>query len=333
MARARLRLVAALAGLVALGGCSGDDASTTPRADDSPSASVSLPAAQPVDDRVQATIPITGGPDWLATDGRYVYVKRDNGVVSAVDPATNREAWSVSTGSALCQGVGAGFGAIWVCAANDSTGNDDVMRIDVATRKVVATIAAAKNTTSGRIVIGSDRVWVVGAGADSTLVGIDPTTNAVVDRIPLDALVYEIAADQNEVWAVSSADGELLRVDPKAGEVSDRFAVSDEPSALALGELVWVSGKSTTVGLDRANGEEVHEVPVGAGPEGALAIGSDELWVRSADPLLTRIEPATGAVTDRLTSTAVSSVGDVLSAFGSVWTSGSDDDVVIRVAP
>ena len=48
--------------------------------------------------------------------------------------------------------------------------------------------------------------------------------------------------------------------------------------------------------------------------------------------MLTRVDVATGTVAERLTLPTVTSIGDVLVAFGSVWTSGSEDDVVLRIA-
>ncbi len=317
-----------IAGVLVVGGCGGSD--PKPRASATPSAS--LPAAVPAGSRVQATLSLDGGPDWMATDGQYVFVKRDSGLVTAIDPKSGRVAFTVPVPTALCQGVGAGFGSVWTCAANQAAGSDDVVRIDPRTKRITATVTAGKSESSGRIVTGHGRVWVVSAAAPTELLGIDPATNQVVDRIPLGVVVNVIAVDDSGVWAVSTHSGQVLRIDPVKGAVADRYEGFERPVAIAPGERIWVALGSSTVALDRATGTVAVTVPVGVGTDGALSLGEGALWIRSKDPVLTRVDVATGTVAERLTLPTVTSIGDVLVAFGSVWTSGSEDDVVLRIA-
>src|SRR4051794_40673170 len=93
--------VAVLA-LMASAGCSG---SSGPAAAPASAAAV---RTVPLADRQIARFALTGQPDWLAADARYLYVKEDSGDVVAIDPRDNRIAWRVTTSSTLCQGLGVG---------------------------------------------------------------------------------------------------------------------------------------------------------------------------------------------------------------------------------
>jgi hypothetical protein len=77
--------------------------------EDRPEATRSLADVQ------EASIRLPGNPDWLAPHGGFVWVKRDDGIVTRIDPAANRpngEVRADTKSEQLCQGIGAGGGAV-----------------------------------------------------------------------------------------------------------------------------------------------------------------------------------------------------------------------------
>lgn len=132
---------------------------------------VSVPAAavvptEALDDRLEATLEMPS-PSWLAADDEAVYVRRDDGIVARIDPATNEFTTLAEIPGGLCQGIGVGFGAVWTCAGSD------VVSVDLETGALGDPVAVGKAATQGHLGVGHDRVWVL-VGDGSELVGIDP---------------------------------------------------------------------------------------------------------------------------------------------------------------
>jgi streptogramin lyase len=311
----------ALVASLLLVGCNGQDGRSTSANGATTSTTEAEDLGSPRVAELAADIAVTGGPDWMVADDVALWAKTDSGDVVRIDPATNAIAATIPVGSSSCQGLGAGFGAIWACV------DGDIVRIDVATNTVVATIAAGKFNVQGRLVTGFDRVWVLVDGGE-TLAGIDPATNAIATRISLDAVGFDLAIDEDSLWVAAANDAAVLRVDPVAGEVVAR--IGDVPGArsLSVAEAVWVVGAVGTTRIDRATNEVTHRVPVRRG--GILAT-PEAVWVRSeGDAYLRKLDPATGEVLDSLRPPGGPDIGDVVVAFGSVWASSSDVSHIYR---
>lgn len=328
-ARAWLLVAAVLAGGVGLAGC-GDSGDSGKRAAGSPTVAPTTVAPDgtvlvPAQNRTKTRLRIPGGPDWMAADEKFLYLKRDDGGVDRIDPGTDKVVASVEVEGDLCQGIGVGFGAAWVCQGAD------VARVDLDAMKVVATVKVGKAAEQGHLATGFDRVWVL-VGDGSTLVSINPATNAVEAPIVLGARGTDLAVGQNGVWVVSGLDDAVLRVDPAARKVVSRTGGIDEPRTVAVSDAVWVGAFTSTARLDPATGRVIATVPVGTGREGGISATEDQVWVRSKDQFLRHVDPATNKVTEGL-SADVTSSGDVLVAFGSVWTSAYDDATLFRLTP
>lgn len=108
-----------------------------------------------------------GGPDWWVADDSGVWVKRDNGGVDLIDPATNEIVRSIEIAGDARQGLGFAFGALWSCSGTD------VVRIDPDAGTVVDTYAVNETATNGHLVAAGDRMWVL-QGDGSVLIGLDP---------------------------------------------------------------------------------------------------------------------------------------------------------------
>src|SRR5262245_750662 len=94
------------------------------------------------------------------------------------------------------------------------------------------------------------------------------------------------------LWAVSSDQDAVVRIDPSTGQVRGTVEVGDTPLRMAAdGDLLWVTvfRAGQVVAIDTASGEIAHTVRLGDGPEG-VAVGHGAVWVVRQDAAkLTRL--------------------------------------------
>lgn len=327
-------LVAALVG----GGCSSGDGSPAPtRASGSATTSAAPVEAVPLADRLVKRFAMTGQPDWMAADDRYLYVRQDSGEIVAVDPRTNKVAWRVQVPSEnLCQGLGLGFGSLWTCSTSATSDTDAVVRIDLRTHRIVKTLEVGKSSRQGRLVTGFGRVWVISSTAQgSSLVGIDPSTDRTDPPIPLGILATDLAIDDHDVWAVGPVTAEVVAVDPHqrrvVRHVRDLGRLGGPSVIRAQAGKVWVSGETGTVGIDPGSGDVTVEVAEGATGSGGLFATGTELWLHPGKPLLVRVDPTTGQPVERIVAPKFPSAGDVIVAFGSLWASCNNQSTLFRL--
>lgn len=324
-APARAPLVA-LALLVA---CSGDDDAGPPEeapTSATPSSSTSAaPAGEPVRlGGFDATrIELLGGPDWLAADGSFLYVKLDGGRVDRVDPATGAVVASAEIAGAggPCQGIGVGFDSVWSC---DGT---DVVRLALEPFEQVATIDAGKAASQGHLATGFDRVWVL-QGDGSTLAGIDPEAGVVGDPIPLPVRGHDLAVGVTGIWIVSALDDAVVVIDPSSGAVLHRIDGVAGPTALGItDDAVWVGASDAVHRIDEATAMIEETVEGGIGRDGAVAPDTVGTWVRrGSDVQRIGFEPLSFSL-----GLDGPSPGDMLVAFGALWTTASEDATLFRI--
>jgi streptogramin lyase len=170
----------------------------------------------------------------------------------------------------------------------------------------------------------------------AALAGCTGTTPAPAPPAALTAAVKSpvgLAVAGNALWAVSSADGTVVRIDPATGAAGAGVPVGKTPlRAAAAGDLLWVTvfGSGHVVAVDTTSATVVHDVELGGGPEG-IAVGFDTVWVVRQDArVLTQLD-RTGA-----------KIGDVpvgtmprLLAIGAahVWVSDFGAGTLTRVDP
>ena len=141
------------------------------------------------------------------------------------------------------------FGSIWV-----STNDGQIVRIDAASNTVVARIRVPGVEN---VAVGANLVWAV-SGDEVT--AIDPTTNATIGTLNLDADILDLAGNRVGIWMVT-----------QTGYPGARFTVQ----AIELGH--------------RANGLRIlKRISLGAPPVGVAqaVISGSSLWVLSPDGLL-----------------------------------------------
>lgn len=294
--------------------------------DDPPSTRATDPTLRPAADLEVARLDLAGGPDWLATDDRGVWVKHDSGELLLIDPVSREPLGSLDIVSASghCQGLGASYGAIWTCS------DADVVKVDPESLEVVATFAVKKQAVQGHLVGAFDRIWVLTSDG-SHLVGIDPVANEVAIEVDLPARCTDVAAGDAGLWLPCQVDDRVLRLDPETGEVLLDLPI-DNPVAVAVDHEVWVGTATATLQLDPEAGEVLLEADAGAAPDGGVALDEESVWVRSGDEFLVRVDRETGERAEQITAD-VTSGGDIIVVDGLVWTTAFDDGALFVLDP
>jgi hypothetical protein len=277
-----------------------------------------------VDRYAHVRLELPGGPDWMAADDDFLYVKLDRGAFVRIDPDSLDVVGTSEIGGGLCQGIGAGYGAVWSCHGTD------VVRIDPDTDEVVATIAVNKAADQGHLAAGHDRIWVL-VGDGSALVGIDPATNQAGPPIALDVDGTDLAVDGTSVWIASDPDDQVVRLDPATGQVVGRLSIVGA-RVIDTADGIWVGTVNrSTVRIDPTTMQVAATVTSGPGRYGDIAVDGDVLWIRSADCLLRRAATTDATVAEQITAD-ITSGGSVLTAFGAVWATAYDDDAVFKIS-
>ena len=188
------------------------------------------------------------------------------------------------------------------CAAPKKT---LLKRLDPRTGEEVAEIPLKFfYADSTRVGVGAGSVWVSGAGVETR---IDPETNRVVDRIPVDSPTG-LAFGHGSVWVSSAQNGTVSRVDPQTGEVAAKIEVGEGAVDIATDESsgdVWVACSyqaedNKLSRVDPATHRVVAEIPIEAhsqyGGAWRVALGEGAVWAQSVDGRLFKVDPATNEV-------------------------------------
>jgi hypothetical protein len=255
-----------------------------------------------------------------------LYVKLDSGAVARVDPHTSAVAATVPIGGSVCQGIGVGFGSVWSCK------DSNIVRIDPQRDAVVATIDIAKTAEQGHLVTGFGRVWVI-VDDGRSIVGIDPATNRPDPPIAVPIRATELAIDGAHLWAASAVDHGIVRVDAAARKVDGRAdGLGSVIALVSNGSAVFAATPDAVTRIDADTLAEIGTLAVAPGADGGLTLVGSEVWVHRPGALL-RVPSNGGEPVVVPGGTSAASGGDVLFAFGAVWASADDDDVVLRVRP
>ncbi|WP_433167220.1 PQQ-binding-like beta-propeller repeat protein [Kribbella sp. CA-247076] len=323
----RISIVAALA---VVAGCSSE-----PTASTSPSVPITTSAAPATTatyaERQQAVISVANG-DGLAAAAGAVWVKTDDGRVVRVDPRTNRvtgetKVDTTSDENEYCQGIGADRASVWACATGDD--GIGVVQLDPATRRIVRRVAVDKVFDQLAMPFTSRGLWVLTANGSSAGV-VDPTTGRFTSY-PLGVRCLQLTAQGDRVVATSATEGKVVALDATSGAVVANASLPAPRLAVAAGDGFWID---TGDGLTRLSRELAVPSVYGnlsAGSNGDLIATADAIWLRSADGTITKLDPGTGEVVERITPEQPLTAGSLLIAFGSIWTTSSDEGTLTRL--
>jgi hypothetical protein len=355
------RIVIGLAASLVLAACSGGgSAAPSVQPSSAPSSAAAAPTDTPapsgpptvgLTELEHLEISLQGGPDFpVALDGS-VWILAPDGplgtdatgpLVYRLDATSGEVLAEVPIGGRLCQGLAAGFGSVWACT---DTGLD---RIDPSTDGVTEQVAFETAQVFARPAIGADRVWVLGGNVTpDTVMEVDPATNGVVAAHPLGHAAASLVFGGDALWITVPADGLLLRLDPRSGEVTEHASGLPAPSAIAYGAgSLWIglygehggeragTGEGTIARISAEDGSVQATVFVNSPTtaEGDIWASDDEVWVRvPSDPFLVRIDPATNAVGSAISG--FHSGGALTLVDGAIWTTSIEFQTAWRIEP
>jgi hypothetical protein len=266
-------------------------------------------------------------PDWLAAGFGSVWVKRPEGFVSRVDAASGAITAEIEvhpTSADQCAGVGQGTDAMWSCAAND------LVEIDPTTDSIVATVAAGKILSQGRLVRAAGLLWVL-AGEGDRLVGLVEADGSLTEPIALPVACHDLGAATDIVYVVCERADRVLRVDPATSTVTAEVTVTKPIWVSASASGIWVSADQDLLRLDPTTLSTALTVKgLGTGERGSIWADETGVWVRRIDPFLARVDAASGAVT-RVISAPFDSGGDVIVDGAHVWATDFDARMLVRL--
>lgn len=160
-------------------------------------------------DIVGRAIKVGQAPGSLVYTHGAVWVSNvEDDTVSRIDVRSRRVVETIRVGDQP-YGLTHGANAVWVANLEDDT----VSRIDPSSNRVVRTIRVGDRPLHLDADVDTNLIWVPNSG-DGTLSAIDPNRNRVIGRsLKLAGGVDRVAAGLGAVWALSSADGTVSRIE------------------------------------------------------------------------------------------------------------------------
>jgi YVTN family beta-propeller protein len=278
--------------------------------------------------RILALIPVDNLPEGIAVGHGSVWVaNHGSGSVSRVDPGTDRVIATIALGRGPARIVIAS-GSVWVTDDREPR----LWRIDPRTNR--ATPLSLRGRVSGIPSIAMGALWVT-IWDDATLVRIDPATNrsSVVAHLAGQPIGVQFANGSFWVAGTAANHGVVSRIDAVTFRTSATIPAGGLPwfqdESVGDGSL-WVADAlfRLVIRIDTTTNRvrgiwQVNQVPV-------VAVADGLVWVNQADRTISRIDPLTNRIVERLKLGG--SLGGVASGFGAVWLVGSRDGMLWRLA-
>lgn len=238
-----------------------------------------LDTSSQVSPLVTAVVDVGQSPRSLAVgeEGLWVTTSPGDGTCTApvhrIDRETNAVVASIPI-DVSPTGVAVGAGSIWVvgttCEEGSAVGGG-VVRVDAGSERVVA--AFEVGFIPFDVAVGAGAIWITRDidGRSGELIRIDPATNGITARIPLQGRIRNIAAGEGFLWVTDSTSSgsrgpSVIQVDPVTNQV---VAVLDEINGtfVALGGgALWshavVEHQSAAVEVDLETGTVSRQIPV-----------------------------------------------------------------------
>ncbi len=338
-----MTLMLALALLLLLASCGGQDSATDEKAEaqsagkvtetlrvrpaDTPfmavgAGSLWIPGASSItrldlaESKVSTLVDV-GSPDppaSVAASGDQIwFTDHAKKAVSRIDPETNRIVERIPVGFPIYD-IAIDGDTLWLTNLGFQTeGGNVVVRVDTATNRVVERIDVPAPAT---ITVGGGSVWVAEFGAvlgkPSKVARIDPQTNEVVEEIPVATYYpYHMEFGAGSIWIANGLDLENASRDKKSVSRLDP-KTNKEVARIETGLNMW---------------------GVAVGDGSVWAAGSPEDCSSGNEGALVRIDPATNQVVGR---TDIKCAYSVAATDDAVWVhhdTGGGMGFVTRVEP
>jgi YVTN family beta-propeller protein len=225
----------------------------------------------------------------VAAGEEGVWLLSSAGRVVQIDQATNRVVADIEVPASEYGYVAEGAGSVWVTSFD----HDSLMRIDPATRKVVATIAVGTNPES--LLVTPDTVWIANHRGGS-ISKVDVATNTVVATFdfanPGSSGPKGLVMTAGDLWTTVPNMVSVFRLSPKTGKVVARKTLlhEDLDSPVSDGRFVFVATSDGTFEkIDPATNTVVEHLSPEPIP---WLFAQSAFWAPSGQDLL-RLDPAT----------------------------------------
>jgi virginiamycin B lyase len=280
-------------------------------------------------------IQIGGDADWLAIGfgSVWVTVAKNNEVVR-VDPVRNVVQARIAVDKEPCYGIGIGVDRVWVLNCQGKT----LTRINPKTNTVDMRVPVKiDDSGEGSIAVDERYVWF-GSNEDghsSTLSQVEVKTGRKLKGTTVGKDTGVIKLAFGSVWAVSSGEGNVYRVDPATKKVTAMITVAEGPRFTTEGAgSLWVLSQSdgSVSRIDPGTNKVVAVISVHVpGKGGEICYGDGLIWVTMDGNPVTRIDPATNKVIDQYGN--YPKADGIRYGFGSVWVSDHGKGELWRIDP
>jgi streptogramin lyase len=206
--------------------------------------------------------------------------------------------------------VAVGFGSVWVAAHRSHM----VYRVDPGTDQVIASIKVdvpGQETGLGNVVVGPHAVWVPVAAQPNQLWRVDPATNQVTFKVPMEGAAG-LSDGPDGLWRLidpqngSSTRRQLLQLDPNTGktlrtvDLGPVLRVNQYTTDVefGLGSLWVVVGNQELARVDPSTGKIIATIHTPNYPYGyaTLAFAGNDVFIAQRDRTVARVDAATNCV-------------------------------------
>jgi virginiamycin B lyase len=280
-------------------------------------------------------IPIGGDTDWLGIGfgSVWVTVAKNNEVVR-VDPVRNMVQARIKVDKEPCYGIGIGVDRVWVLNCQGKT----LTRINPQTNAVDMRVPVKiDDSGEGSIAVDERYVWYASNedGHSATLSQVEVKTGRKLKGIAVGKDTGVVKLAFGSVWAISSGEGNVYRVNPATRKVTAMITVAEGPRFSTEGAgALWVLSQSdgSVSRIDPATNKLVAVIPVHVpGKGGEICFGDGLIWVTMDGNPVTRIDPATNKVIDQYGNYPKADA--IRYGFGSVWVSDHGKGELWRIDP
>ena len=279
--------------------------------------------------RPQATFRVKGHPDWMAVapDSVWVTSSADNSV-NQLKASDNTLGMTIPV-TDPCSGLAIGFGSLWIPSCKPHT----LIRADIATGKILATIPIGPADSEGGITIGAGSVWLM-TSASGDLARIDPATNSVIATIPTAPGSFCPLFADGFVWITSTTNNLLSKVDPATNKTILQIPVGKTPRFLTYGaDSIWTlnQGDGSITRVSTKTNQRLIDIDAKLpGHGGEITFGFGSVWATMPKKPLTRIDAATSIITSQW----IGEGGDSIRAgLESIWLTSYFEGKVWRLSP
>jgi YVTN family beta-propeller protein len=280
---------------------------------------------------VGKAIRVGAAPEWLARAATHYLFVGDavRGTVSRIDVRSGKVAGRpirVASPAKAAPGlaVAPAGASVWVSSFASST----LARVSAST-----TVSAPRAViaSSGKTAAGSTRALPRGGNVVASI--------RLGRGAPAPLGGGALTVGEGAVWAMSSAESTLMRIDPARNAVVARIKVPPPEAAAAGDGAVWLTypPDDTVLRIDPATDKVTATIHVGPRPTG-IAVSPGAVWVADAyGPSVSRIDPATNRVVATIpvgpTRACCAEHMSLTATGGRLWVAVPNANEIVRIDP